>query len=61
MTDGAYKGGDCSKLIVKTGLLQTSICLIKKQMFRQTLIFLASLAEHFKKITTFAKMLERYG
>jgi hypothetical protein len=33
----------------------------KKQMFRQTLLFLASLAEHFKKNTTFAKTLERYG
>jgi hypothetical protein len=30
-------------------------------MFRQTLLSLASLAEHFKKNTTFAKTLERYG
>jgi len=42
-------------------VLQTSICQIKSQMFRQTLIFFASLAEHFKKSTTFAKTLKHYG
>ena len=56
-----YISGDCSKLTVKTAFCKHRLVRQKEQMFRQTLLFLASLAEHFKKNTTFAKTLKLYG